>query len=746
MSEEKDVRAEPARRLHAWQERMFALVIPAQTARDEEALRRARVLVGMCLTMTLFNAVMLPLALASGGTSITVQMLIGAAACYLLNLLLLRLGRSPQLAATMLLLEMLISLDIVAMGTGQVPVIQMWTALVTIMGMFLLGQTSGIAICALCLFNGFCLWGTEVLGYNQHAPQPILGSVLMDDIGLPTGFLALIGLMTWLHESIRRRDVAARDRARAELVQAMEAAQAASQAKSQFLANMSHEIRTPMNGVLGMLGMLIDSPLSEAQRDYALTAQKSARSLLDIINDILDLSRVEAGRMELEQVRFDLRSVVKDVADQAAVQAQGKPIELLVHYLPDVPSRFVGDDGRIRQILVNLASNAVKFTSRGHILLTVEHTDEHDAGVVDLDISVEDTGVGIPAAAQQLIFDKFQQADGSTTRNYGGSGLGLAICRELVNLMGGRIGVSSEEGKGSRFWIKLPLARDPDGSGPIAARAPLRDARVLVVDDHALNRTILTAQLAHWGIECRACASGSDALAELQAAHARGAPYDLAIIDHLMPGMDGLALARAIKGDPALAGVVLVLFTSLGTEPSVIQAAGYAAHLSKPIHPSLLMNALATAWGTTHAEGSGPNPVARPRAETPAEVALRAGRVLVVEDNVINQKVATHLLTHLGCQVDVAGNGHEALRLVREIPYSMVFMDVQMPEMDGLQATEAIRAEESPRRGRIPIIAMTAHAMHGDRERCMAAGMDGYISKPVKKEDLAQVLTRFATS
>jgi signal transduction histidine kinase/DNA-binding response OmpR family regulator len=739
-----DVRAGIARKLDGGLERVFALVIPEEIARVEDARWRARVLVGMCLSLLVMNFAMLPVALAGGGPSVTARMLLGSAACYLLNLVLLRCGRSLQVAAMMLLLEMLVSFDIVAMSTGQVQTLMMWTAVVTVMGMFLLGKAGGGALFVLCLINSVCVSGAGIMGYLPYPPAPLLGSPLSDDIGLPLGFLLLVGLVAWIYETTRRRDIAARDRAKADLLQAIEAAQAASRAKSQFLANMSHEIRTPMNGVLGMLSMLLDSPLSEAQRDYAATAQKSARSLLDIINDILDISRVEAGRMALEQVRFDLRTLVKDVADQALVQAQARPIEILVHYLPDVPSRFVGDDGRIRQILVNLMSNAVKFTSRGHILLTVALAAERDGGIADLDISVEDTGVGIPAAAQQLIFDKFQQADGSTTRVYGGSGLGLAICRELVTLMGGRIGVSSEEGEGSRFWFTLPMTRDQDASGPILARASLRDKRVLVVDDHAVNRTILTAQLAHWDIECRACASGSDALAELFAARARAAPYHLAIIDHLMPEMDGLALGRAIKAEPQLADVVLVLFTSFGTEPAIIQEAGYAAHLTKPVHPSLLMDALSNALGARLGEGSGPHPAAL--AQTPPGVTPPAGRVLVVEDNLINQKVAMHLLTHLGCQVDLAGNGYEALRLVRETSYTMVFMDVQMPEMDGLQATEAIRAEEPPDRQRVPIIAMTAHAMHGDRERCIAAGMDGYLSKPVKKEELAQILTRFATS
>ncbi len=736
------MRAGPARALYTRLERILVRLIPEEVACVEDALRRARVLLGMCVGLIAFNFVLLAMTLAGGAPALTVMVVLAGTACYLLDLLLLRFGRTPRLASTMLLLQFLVEVNVVVVSTGQVQRLVIWGAVVAIIGMFLLGRAGGLAMTLLCVANSVGMWWAGDMGYLSSPPQPVLGSALADDVFLTAALIGVVGLVAWIYETSRRRDIEARDRAKAELVQAIEAAQAASRAKSQFLANMSHEIRTPMNGVIGMLGMLLDSPLSEAQRDYAGTAQSSARALLDIINDILDISRVEAGRMALEQVRFDLRALVKDVADQALVQAQGRPIEILVHYLPGVPSRFVGDDGRIRQILVNLMSNAVKFTSRGHVLLTVALAAERDRNHVDLDISIEDTGVGIPAAAQQLIFDKFQQADGSTTRVYGGSGLGLAICRELVNLMGGRIGVSSEEGEGSRFWFTLPMTRDQDASGAILPRASLRDKRVLVVDDHAVNRTILTAQLAHWDIECRASASGSDALAELYAARARGAPYDLAIIDHLMPEMDGLALGRAIKAEPQLADLVLVLFTSFGTETATIHEAGYAAHLTKPVHPSLLMDALSTALGTRSGESSGPH---ADRPQTPG-VTPPTGRVLVVEDNVINQKVAMHLLTHLGCQVNLAGNGYEALRLVREIPYTLVFMDVQMPEMDGLQATEAIRAEEPPDRQRLPIIAMTAHAMYGDRERCMAAGMDGYLSKPVKKEELAQMLTRFAIS
>jgi signal transduction histidine kinase/CheY-like chemotaxis protein len=615
------VKLDILRMFQSWINLLFALVIRNQASWPEDAMRRARVVAGMCVSLFFFDLlVILPAAYATDARAAsTSPVLVAIICCYLLDLLLLRHSRSPRLVAVLAIAQILLSMNIVAFETGQVQTTMMWGAMLTVMGMFLLGGAGGTAVTVACIANSIMLSIAELAGYLPRPPRPILGSGWMDDLVLTTSLIALAGLMAWAYEAARQRDLQARDLARAGLVQAMEAAQAANRAKSQFLANMSHEIRTPMNGVLGMLGMLLDGELGDAEREYAATAQSSARSLLDVINDILDLSRVEAGRLALEPVPFDLRAVIKDVVDQAAVQARGKDVEILVRYLPEVPSRFVGDEGRIRQILVNLVGNAVKFTSRGHVAVAVAvavaQGGERD-GAVLLDLSVEDTGVGIPAAAQQIIFEKFQQADGSTTRLYGGSGLGLAIVRELVTLMGGRVGVASEVGKGSRFWITLPLARDRSVPAPAQPEAAPREARVLVVDDHPANREVPEAP--------------------------------------------------------------------------------------------------------------------RPR------------RVLVVEDNVINQKVAMHLLADLGWRVDVAANGHEALRLIREIPYELVFMDVQMPEMDGLQATAAIRAGEAGPGRRLPIVAMTAHAMQGDLERCLAAGMDGYVSKPVNKRDLAQVLARFA--
>jgi signal transduction histidine kinase/CheY-like chemotaxis protein len=599
-------------------DRLFAWVLPEHPAWTEDVTRRARVVAGMCLGLIFFDLlIMVPAGVVADERAATMlPAVVAVTGCYALDLLLLRRSHSPRLVAALVIAQVLVGANVVSLDTGLVHATMMWGAVLTLIGMFLLGAAGGVIVCVVCIVNIVLLSLAGRAGLLPSPPRPMLGSAWLDDLLLTPALVILTALMAWVYETARQRDLAARDRARADLVQAMEAAQAANQAKSEFLANMSHEIRTPMNGVLGMLGMLLDRELGETEREYAATAQRSARALLDVINDILDLSRVEAGRLALEPVPFDLRAVIEDVVAQAAVQARDKELELLVRYPSEVPSRFVGDDGRIRQILVNLVGNAVKFTSRGHVAVDVARVGEGD-GVVTLELAVADTGVGIPAAAQQIIFEKFQQADGSTTRLYGGSGLGLAIVRELVGLMGGRVGVDSEPGKGSRFWFTLALTRDQHESAPVVAEA---------------------------------------------------------------------ALPAAAAPDAAR-----------DSEP-----AGAAA------------------------------------------AAARSGRVLVVEDNVVNQKVAMYLLEDLGWRVDVAGNGREALRLIDEIPYDLVFMDVQMPEMDGLQATAAIRAGESAQGRRLPIVAMTAHAMRGDLERCLAAGMDGYVSKPVSKQDLAQVLARFA--